>query len=66
MQPLKKKSLKKNKKKKKLNEMNHVTSQKCIGPTTRIGREIQCLPYAGFFLGLLAMVVCANKTNYVH
>ena len=23
--------------------------QNCIGPTIRIGREIQCLPYAGFF-----------------
>ena len=22
----------------------------CIGPTIRIGPEIQCLPYAGFFL----------------
>ena len=22
--------------------------QNCIGPTIRIGREIQCLPYAGF------------------
>ena len=21
----------------------------CIGPTIRIGREIRCLPYAGFF-----------------
>ena len=47
-----------------LNEKNHATSQKkelkkrimqhlhnCIGPTIRIGREIQCLPYAGFFSG---------------
>ena len=23
--------------------------QNCIGPTICIGREIQCLPYAGFF-----------------
>ena len=23
--------------------------QNCIGPTIRIGREIRCLPYAGFF-----------------
>ena len=23
--------------------------QHCIGPTIRIGREILCLPYAGFF-----------------
>ena len=22
----------------------------CIGPTIRIGQEIRCLPYAGFFL----------------
>ena len=26
---------------------NHVTSQNCIGPNIRIGRENQCLPYAG-------------------
>ena len=24
------------------------SSSSCIGPTIRIGREIQCLPYAGF------------------
>ena len=24
--------------------------QNCIGPTIRIGREIQCLPYAQFLL----------------
>ena len=24
--------------------------QNCIGPTIRIGREILCLPYAGFFV----------------
>ena len=24
----------------------------CIGPTIRIGREILCLPYAGFFFHL--------------
>ena len=24
--------------------------QNCIGPTIRIGREIRCLPYAGFFI----------------
>ena len=23
--------------------------ENCIGPTIRIGREILCLPYAGFF-----------------
>ena len=26
--------------------------QNCIGPTIRIGREILCLPYAGFFSDL--------------
>ena len=24
------------------------TLQKCIGPTIRIGRDLRCLPYAGF------------------
>ena len=24
--------------------------QNCIGPTIRIGREILCLPYVGFFI----------------
>ena len=24
--------------------------QNCIGPTIRIGREIRCLPYAGFLI----------------
>ena len=37
-------------KKKKEEKNNNVTSQNCIGPTIRIGREIQCLPYAGFLL----------------
>ena len=27
--------------------------QNCIGPTIRIGREILCLPYAGFFILIL-------------
>ena len=26
--------------------------QNCIGPTIRIGQEILCLPYAGFFLDI--------------
>ena len=26
--------------------------QNCIGPTIRIGREILCLPYAGFLISL--------------
>ena len=30
------------------NWTNHLISQNCISPTLRIGREIQCLPYAGF------------------
>ena len=29
--------------------------QICIGPTIRIGREIWCLPYAGFFLNIRKM-----------
>ena len=48
MQPLNKKTNLKKILKKKI-ETNHVTSQNCIGLTIRIGREIQCLPYAGFF-----------------
>ena len=28
--------------------MQHL--QNCIGPTIRIGGEIRCLPYAGFFV----------------
>ena len=27
--------------------------QNFIGPTIRIGQEIQCLPYAGFFIYIL-------------
>ena len=30
--------------------------QSCIGPTIRIGREIRCLLYAGFFVSLLNCV----------
>ena len=38
--------------------------ENCIGPTIRIGREIQCLPYAGFFLVfmLLGLIVFGNKS----
>ena len=36
---------KKNKIKKKITQ----PLENCIGPTIRIGREILCLPYAGFF-----------------
>ena len=32
-----------------------------IGPMIRIGREIQCLPYAGFFLDNYASVKTNNK-----
>ena len=35
--------------------------QNCIGPTIRIGREILCLPYAGFFL--LMMIKNGQKGN---
>ena len=28
--------------------------QNCIGPTIRIGREILCLPYAGFLQNVLS------------
>ena len=35
---------------KKIYKKNHATSQNCIGPTIRKRREIQCLPYAGFFI----------------
>ena len=28
------------------------TLEICISPTIRIGREIQCLPYAGFYISL--------------
>ena len=31
-------------------KINYATSPNCIGPTIRIGREILCLPYPGFFL----------------
>ena len=40
---------------------NNITQllQNCIGPTIRIGREIQCLPYAGFF------ILKTQDTNYL-
>ena len=34
--------------------------QNCIGPTIRIGREIRCLPYAGF-LNFILFVDLFNK-----
>ena len=34
---------------KKISEIKNMKIlQNCIGPTIRIGQEIQCLPYAGF------------------
>ena len=33
----------------------------CIGPTIRIGREILCLPYAGFFLVILNLEGHQNR-----
>ena len=30
--------------------------QNCIGPTIRIGREIFCLPYAGFFTAVFTQI----------
>ena len=34
--------------------------QNCIGPTIHIGREILCLPYAGFFMYTVA-TDCVSK-----
>ena len=34
--------------------------ENCIGPTIRIGREILCLPYAGFFCLGLDIFRCAS------
>ena len=33
----------------------------CIGPTIRIGQEILCIPYAGFFW----YTVHSTKQNYI-
>ena len=55
--------LKKNKK----NETNHETSQNCIGPSIRIVRKIQCLPYADFFFFFFIYpqyMIYFTKTNY--
>ena len=38
------------------------TPQKNIGPMIRIGREIQCLPCAGFFISLLFMFGLHSST----
>ena len=37
--------------------------QNCIGPTIRIGREILCLPYAGFFSNVLYSL--QGHTNFI-
>ena len=36
--------------------------QNCIGPTIRIGREILCLPYAGFLLKsfFIGAIICTH------
>ena len=34
--------------------------QNCIGPTIRIGREILCLPYAGFLIVLIPKLYMEN------
>ena len=35
--------------------------QNCIGPTIRLGREILCLPFAGFFVILLLTYFLLTK-----
>ena len=46
------------------NTSHIITSQAshCIGATIRIGREIQCLPYAGFLISwhTLVCIICTN------
>ena len=37
--------------------------QKNIGPMIRIGREIQCLPYAGFFHHQMSMLKFLKQTD---
>ena len=34
--------------------------ENCIGPTIRIGQEILCLPYVGFFSSLYAKDMIQN------
>ena len=45
------------KKKKNLKKKFTIPPKKNIGPMIRIGREIHCLPYAGFFVILLEKMV---------
>ena len=46
--------------------------QICIGPTIRIGRESWCLPYAGFFRSISALLLFSythvnqNLTTFTH
>ena len=40
--------------------------QNCIGPTIRIGREIRCLPYAGFFSSSFLSLFCYMNFNFLN
>ena len=35
--------------------------QICIRPIIRIGREMLCLPYAGFFVNLIVIILVLGK-----
>ena len=39
--------------------------QICIGPTSRIGRESWCLPYAGFFLADCTLTIILYKVQII-
>ena len=39
--------------------------QNCIGPTIRIGRDILCLPYAGFFASICKILTWIQNTQEV-
>ena len=38
--------------------------QNCIGPTIRIGREILCLPYVGFFIYIFFYGQCGEASRW--
>ena len=38
--------------------------QNCIAPTIRIGQEILCLPYSGFFLKQITQPLKKEETNH--
>ena len=66
--PLKKRSTSKQKKLKKKKNNNvdppiHFFSLHGNGETIRIGREIQCLPYAGFLLSIVKSIEDAKKNK---